>query len=152
MILYLDTSALAKQYIRETESAQVAAWIDEAALVGTSLVARAEMEAVLGRLRRMEALAEAAAMQALATFRRQWPAYVRLPLMEATTSRAGALAWEHGLRGYDAVHLATTVLWQEALGTKVTLASFDTQLLAVAAAIGMNVLPDEGAEPVVAAD
>lgn len=152
MILYLDTSALAKQYIREPESAQVAAWIDEAALVGTSLVARAEMEAVLGRLRRMEALAEAAAMQALATFRRQWPAYVRLPLMEATTSRAGALAWEHGLRGYDAVHLATTVLWQEALGTKVTLASFDTQLLAVAAAIGMNVLPDEGAEPVVAAD
>ncbi len=152
MIVYLDTSALAKQYIQETESAQVAAWIDEAALVGTSLIARAEMEAVFGRLRRMEALDEAAATQALTTFRRQWPAYVRLPLMEATTSRAGALAWEHGLRGYAAVHLATAVLWQEALGTTVTLASFDKRLLDVAVAVGMNVLPDDGAEAVDAVD
>ena len=43
-------------------------------------------------------------------------------------SRAATLAWEHGLRGYDAVHLAAALFWQDVLGDPVTLASYDRQL------------------------
>ena len=32
---------------------------------------------------------------------------------EPLAARAGTLAWEHGLRGYDAVHLATALFWRE---------------------------------------
>ena len=37
-------------------------------------------------------------------------------------THADRLAWDHGLRGYDAVHLAAADLWQDALGEEVTLA------------------------------
>lgn len=141
MILYLDTSALAKQYVREPESPLVAAWVAKADLTGTCLVARAEMAAVLGRLRRMEALEEEDALQALTAFRERWPAYVRLPLTEATAAHADELAWQYALRGYDAVHLAAAVLWQRNLGEPVTLATFDRQLAAAVAAAGLAVLP-----------
>jgi hypothetical protein len=43
-------------------------------------------------------------------------------------ARADILAWEHQLRGYDAVHLAAAVLWQEAIGAPVTMATFARQL------------------------
>jgi predicted nucleic acid-binding protein len=42
--------------------------------------------------------------------------------------RAEALAWEHGLRGYDAVHLASALTWQESVGEQIVLATFDQQL------------------------
>ena len=141
MILYLDTSALAKQYIREPESPQVVAWVAAADLVGASLIARPEMAAVLGRLRHMRALDEAAARSTLDAFYDRWPAYVRLPLNEATANRAGELAWEHGLRGYDAVHLATAILWQVGLGDPVTFATYDRRLGDAARKVGLVVVP-----------
>lgn len=42
--------------------------------------------------------------------------------------RAAALAWEHGARGYDAMHLAVALTWQESVGSPVTLATFDREL------------------------
>lgn len=141
MILYLDTSALAKRYIREDGTEQVAAWVREADVVGTSLVAAVEMSAVLGRLRKMAALDEDTATDVLETFRGGWPAYVRLPLSEATATRAGELAFSQGLRGYDAVHLATAMLWGAAMAAPVVLATFDRQLHAAAQTVGVATLP-----------
>lgn len=141
MILYLDTSALVKRYIREAESPAVMQWIEGAVLSGSSLIARAEMAAVIGRLRRMKALGEATAQHTLEVFRRDWPLYARLALTEATVARADGLAWQYALRGYDAVHLAAALRWGEYLGEPVTLATFDRQLWAAAREVGMAVLP-----------
>jgi len=41
---------------------------------------------------------------------------------------AHALAWSYGLRGYDAVQLASTLTWQGSIGQDVVLATFDAQL------------------------
>lgn len=142
MILYLDTSALIKRYIQEPESPQVAEWIDDADAFCVSLIGRAEIAAALGRLKRMGALDEATANDTLNAFRDRWPTYVRLPVDEMTVARADELAWQHGLRGYDAVHLASAVLWREYLGEMVTLVTYDRQLWAAAQAQGLAVLPD----------
>jgi predicted nucleic acid-binding protein len=142
MLLYLDTSALAKRYILELESPQVHRWLKEADLLSTSIVTRAEMAAIIGRVRRMSGLTEASAMRILVAFRDRWPTYVRLPVTEKTVSRADELAWQYGLRGYDAVHLASAVLWQEALGIPVTLATYDRQLWDAATLVGLRVLPE----------
>jgi hypothetical protein len=50
-------------------------------------------------------------------------------------------AWDHGLRGYDAVHLAAASVWQAALGERVTLASFDRHLWTVAESVGLDAYP-----------
>lgn len=142
MILYLDSSALVKWYIREQATADVKRWVREAEVSGTSLIARAEVSAAIGRLRRMKALSPRAAEDLLNAFRERWPGYIRLPLTEMTVSRADELAWQYGLRGYDAVHLAAAIIWQEGLDEAVTLATFDRPLWEAAAGVGLAALPE----------
>lgn len=65
-----------------------------------------------------------------------------MEVTEAVVAQADALAWEHGLRGYDAVHLASALLWQNGLSETVTLATFDKQLWAAAQLVGLEVWPE----------
>ena len=41
---------------------------------------------------------------------------------------ASQLAWSDGLRGYDAIHLASLIEWRNALGFEIIMATFDQQL------------------------
>lgn len=43
-------------------------------------------------------------------------------------ARADQLARELGLRGYDAVHLASALVWQDGMGEQTTVATFDHRL------------------------
>ena len=63
-------------------------------------------------------------------------------LGEATVARASAVAWSQGLRGYDAVHLACALMWQESLGDGVTLATYDRELWRGAGAGGLVPWPE----------
>jgi predicted nucleic acid-binding protein len=141
VILYLDTSALAKLYVAEPGSALVDAWLAASRIVGTSLITAAETTAALAKVRRMGLLDEHSAGEAVGRFREQWSSYVRLPLTEAVVWRAAEFAWDHGLRGYDAVHLATARLWQEGLGEPVTVATFDQKMREAAVAAGLRTPP-----------
>ena len=58
----------------------------------------------------------------------EWPDLMRVPVTETLVARAEALAWAHGLRGYDAVQLASAMTWQDALGQEIVLAKFARQL------------------------
>lgn len=142
MILYLDASALVKRYVKEPGSDKVSQAISQADLVGTGLVSRAEVAAALGKAVRVGALPRQEALASLQVFRSEWFDLVRVQMTEATMARADAVAWEQGLRGYDAVHLAAASLWQEAMGETVTLATFDQQLWTAAARTGLGSFPD----------
>ena len=137
MILYLDASALVKRYVAETGSAEVSRAIAEASTVGTALITRAEVAAALARAARVGALTEEEAQAAVGVFRAEWPDLVRVQVTEVVVARADGLAWEHSLRGYDAVHLAAASLWQDALGELVTFATFDRRLWAAAEQVGL---------------
>ena len=128
MILYLDASALVKRYISERGMSEVAEAIAEAEIVGTSLISRVEIAAALAKAVRVGTLTREAAASALQVFRSEWPNLVRVQATEMLIARADALAWELGLRGYDAVHLASALLWQDSMSEQVTLATFDRQL------------------------
>jgi hypothetical protein len=58
-------------------------------------------------------------------------------------AEADSLAWEIALRGYDAVHLASALLWKEGMGQEVTLATFDQQLWEAAIQCGLVAFPDD---------
>jgi predicted nucleic acid-binding protein len=142
MILYLDTSALAKRYLAERGSAEVEALIQQADAIGTSLITRAEVSAAIAKAVRTSALTRPEGEKILRAFRRHWPEVGRLQISETLIADADTLAWTYSLRGYDAIHLASARLWQEALSEAVTLATFDRQLWAAAQQAGMDIWPE----------
>lgn len=137
MIVYLDASALVKRYVAETGSAEVAALIEGAEALGTGVVSRAEVAAALAKAARLGLVTREAAAKGLQVFAADWSHLMRLEVGEPLIARAAALAWEHGLRGYDAVHLACALVWQEALGEPVTVATYDRELWRGAKASGL---------------
>ncbi len=141
MILYLDASALVKRYVAEVGSAQVGQAIASAELVGTALISRAEVAAALARAVRVGALAQKEAHTSLQSFRKEWLDLVRIQITEGVISRADALAWEHQLRGYDAVQLAAASFWQETIESTVTMATFDQTLWKATKQVGLATFP-----------
>jgi predicted nucleic acid-binding protein len=141
MILYLDASALVKRYVAEHGSHEVGSAISSAEVTGTALLSRVEVEAALAKAVRLQALTQEEGLASLQVFRNDWPDLVRVQVTEMVVAQAGSLAWDHGLRGYDAVHLAAASAWQGALGERVTLATFDKHLWAAAESVGLEAYP-----------
>jgi len=142
MILYLDASALVKRYIVEAGSEQVSSWISGADAVVTVILSRTEVPAAITKALRMGWITGAEAEMALQPFRSEWENLQRLPVNELTVARGDTLACQLGLRGSNAIHLAAALLWQEALGEAVTMATYDAHLWEAAKQVGMAVLPD----------
>jgi len=140
MILYLDTSALIKRYIHEQGSEQVVAWMRSAEFIGSSLVTRVEMAATISRAIRGKRVPQAEALDSLNEFRSDWLNFQHIYVDDALVARADSLACDHSLRGYDAIHLACALTWQDLLGAQISLASFDRELLDAARKIGMETL------------
>ena len=142
MIVYFDASALVKRYVAELNSPEVERLVGQAAVTGTNLISRAEISAAIARAARVNWLSLADAHKAIEAFRSQWTELIATQVTQALVARADALAWEHGLRGYDAVHLASALLWQDALGEPVTLATYDGQLWDAAQKTGLAAWPE----------
>jgi predicted nucleic acid-binding protein len=142
VILYLDASALVKRYVTEAGSKDVVSLTSAAEAVATSLVSRAEVAAALARAVRLGVLDKDRGARAQRRFAREWPDIARIPVGEALVSRAEALAWSHGLRGYDAVQLASALTWQDSIGQEVVLATFDRQLWEATTRAGLHAWPD----------
>ena len=141
MNIYLDTSALVKRYIIEAGSSEVQQWLAGAELAATSLVTRAEANAAIARAVRMGNISLATGEEAVKVLAAHWPRYVKTPVNEKTVGRAADLAWQLGLRGYDAVQLASAETLQDALGVAVVLLTYDRHLAEKGRQIGLEVWP-----------
>lgn len=141
MILYLDSSAIVKRYIQEAGSSELNSLIVESQGIGTNIISRAEVAAGIMRATRLSILLGEDALRALRAFRLEWESYQRLGVNEATVARADDLVINYDLRGYDAVHLASAHLWQEAVGEAVTMVTFDQILQSAATETGLHVWP-----------
>lgn len=142
MILYLDTSALVKRYVVEPGSKEVIALIEQADSVGSTMLTQVEMASALAKAVRMNWVKTENAEIAWQDFLSQWPSIARLSVTPGLVERAAHLAREYGLRGYDAIHFASALIWQEMLEMPVRLATFDRELWQTAKKAGMTVWPD----------
>ncbi len=133
MYLYLDASALVKRHLEERGTERVRQIFNAATIPGTSVLSRAESEAAFAKSVRTESIAENEARSALNDFRSDWSDFAVVSASEPLVIRAGALAFDHDLRGYDAVHLASALAWAEGIDETVTFATFDRQLWRAAA-------------------
>ena len=114
---YLDTSALVKRYTREQGSAWVLRLMARQAghdLYTVRLTGPETIAALMRKIRTGEVTA-ADAGRSRRAFRRHWQRRLLIvEVAEATAERAMDLAERHGLRGYDAVHLAAALVVAEA--------------------------------------
>lgn len=144
MTVYLDASALVKLYVAEPGSAEVADLLSRAEAAVTAVITRVEVAAALARAVRLKRVGQAEAARALEAFGADWANLVRVRITEDLTARAASLAWEHGLRGYDAVHLAAALVFSEASGEELLLATYDQKLGEAARKAGLRVWPEGG--------
>jgi uncharacterized protein len=141
VILYLDTSALFRLYVpevgREAVVRAAAAWEVRC----THLIAFTELHAAVAKAERLRRFDREEADSILTRFERDWAALLVVAADEALIRRAGALAREHGLRGYDSVHLAAAERLASAMpAEQVLLAAFDKDLVAAAGRLGFQLL------------
>ena len=88
-------------------------------------------------------LLEEEALEAKQRLRTVWSTWIRIAVDENLVSRAEGLAWEHRLRGYDAIHLAAALAWQERAATPIVMATFDRELWQAAQRAGLATWPPE---------
>jgi predicted nucleic acid-binding protein len=143
MILYLDASALVKEFVEERGADEMTAVVARATMIGTALISRAEVAAALGKAVRMGVVEREEGFANLQAFREEWFDLVRVDITDELVARADEYAWHLGLRGYDAVQLAAASLWQDALGQRVTLVTFDKPLWEAAKQTGLIAYPPD---------
>lgn len=141
MILYLDTSALVKLFADEPGSGLVREAVACAEFRGCHLIGYAEACAALARRGREHGLSGTEIEAHITELRQTWS---QLDVVETTwplVQRAGHLAVQLRLRGYDSVHLAAA----EAVWVRVGTAAefrfmvFDTAVAEAAQLLGMAV-------------
>jgi predicted nucleic acid-binding protein len=107
LIAYLDTSAVVKLVVSEPGSDDAMRIWSAARSVASSVLLYPEARAALKRAARERRLTPPQLRSATFAFERLWAQIARIGVTTALARRAGALADEQDLRGYDAVHLAS---------------------------------------------
>ncbi len=141
MILYLDTSALVKLYVREPGSTALRAHAAKAGALATSMVAYAEARAAFARLKQSGASSDTRHQQRLQQFEHDWEALLRVELAADVLRSAGDLAEIYGLRGFDSIHLASALWLKARVSEAVDFAVFDQRLATAASKAGLVVVP-----------
>jgi uncharacterized protein len=134
VIAYVDTSMLIKLLIEEPGSDRAGLVWDAADVLATSQLLYVEARAALAAARRAGRTTGPAHRTAVSELEALWEQMSIVEVTEELVSRAAELAESDGLRGYDAMHLASAL----SVGAD-TLASADTDLCAAALRHAMHV-------------
>jgi predicted nucleic acid-binding protein len=139
MILYLDTTAFVKLFVREEFSDLVRAQLAAVDVVATSRVAYSEACDALARRVEQGRMTSQQFGHAREQLNAAWPQFAVLDLNEQA---AGDVTVKHGLHGYAAVHLAAALeLREKSDNVPLVFCSFDERQVDVAEAEGLAVLP-----------
>ena len=141
MILYLDTSALVKLYVREAGSTALRTHATKADVLATSVVAYAEARAAFARLKQSGLSSEARHQQRVRQLELDWEALLRVELGPDLLRSAGDLAEIYSLRGFDSIHLASALWLKARVSEPVDFAVFDQRLGAAASKAGLTTVP-----------
>lgn len=141
MFVYLDSSALAKRYLPEAGSREVETLIRDAGYVAASVVTLAEVTSAIRRTWAAGELNEGTARRARAALLHDWTSIVSLAADAATIERAASMVWQHLLRGFDAIHLASAHELADDVAEPITFATFDRLLWRAAQDTGLVAWP-----------
>jgi uncharacterized protein len=136
LIAYFDTSAFVPLLVHEPASEACGRlWNAAERIVGVRLV-YPEARAALAQANRMQRITTDQLAAAVDGLDELYGAMDRIDLTGHLAHAAGVLAQAHGLRGYDAVHLASAVVMND---HELVFVTGDHALGAAAAASGLTV-------------
>lgn len=101
----------------------------------SSILAYPEGRAALATARRLDRLGEGEHREALTTFEELYAELTTVGVDQELAARAGGYAEDLGLRGYDAVHLATAL---ELGDEEIVLVTWDRDLAQAAERVGLS--------------
>ena len=137
-LVYFDASALVKLVVDEEGSELAASLWDGCDAALASRLADVEVCAALAAAGRNHDLSARALRSAQRSWNELWAAVRPVELTAAVQERARGLATDHGLRGADAVHLASALTVDR---SKLVVAAWDQRLRAAAIEAGCAVAP-----------
>jgi len=140
VILFFDTSALLKLFVREEYSEAICQASRAASLIVVSQLTWVEMCAALGLKQRTRQIDVPQATQALQELRDEWDRFSKFAVDQALIITAGELALTFGLRAYDSLQLASAQRAHSQVGSNLAFTCFDKQLNAAATALGIHTL------------
>ena len=108
-MIYLDSSALLKIWVYESQSEDVRRAFENADQAATSAIPQVECRAALARLRRTGLLSEQHTALALAQQDADLQALIQHHVTGGILDDAGQLALRHQLKSLDAIHLASAL-------------------------------------------
>jgi uncharacterized protein len=136
VIAYFDTSAIIPLIINEPSSDRCNRVWDESSRVVSVRLLYPEARAALAKAERMGRLSAAQRVAAIVELETIITQVDHIEVTEALAHRGGELAQAHGLRGYDAVHLAAA---SAVADSDVVLVTGDSDLAKAANSIGIAV-------------
>ncbi|MCL2802813.1 MAG: type II toxin-antitoxin system VapC family toxin [Micrococcales bacterium] len=143
MIGYFDTSAVVPLVIAEPSSPPCAQTWQACDVRISSILLVAEAHAALAQALRLGRLTGQQHSQALELLETRLEELDLVMPDRSIANRAGSLALEHALRGYDAIHAATALALQ---ADHLVAVAGDQDLLAAWRVMGLNVIDVAGAQ------
>ena len=138
MILFCDTSALVKLYVREEGTDGMVEQAARCDVVAVCRVAWVELMSALARRTREQPQDAAVLVEARKRFVADWPHYLKLDVTQELVELAGDHADTFALRAYDSVQLAAAQMLHRELPGEVRFACFDVRLTKAARVMGIE--------------
>ena len=131
MVLYVDTSAVLKRYVRERDSDVAIALMATDPVLATSRITEVEARRNLARL-----LDADDAVEAKRRFLADLDAFALIAVDATTCAEAARVAEQSGCRSLDAIHLASALR----SGAATTLLTFDVRQAQAARTMGLQAI------------
>jgi len=135
LTVYFDTSAIVKLVMIEEGSDRADALWDASDLLVTSRLSYAEARAALAAARRSGRLTRKGMEDARSALDGRFEELDQAEVTPDLVRSAGDLAEEHGLRGYDAIHLASALSLE---APELTLVTWDHDLAIAGERVGLG--------------
>ena len=128
MILYLDTSALVKKYFEEKNSAEVISVWKSSLGISTSAVAYAELLAAVYRKASETQANKSLFESVVSSFQEDWSSFIIVEVDNRLNETIHKVIANHGLRGFDAIHLASALAIGSVVADNFIFACYDEKL------------------------
>ena len=137
MILFCDTSALVKLYVREEGTDAMVEQVAAAQAVAVCRISWVEAMSALARRSREQPVDALAITQARQRVVADWPHYLTVEVTQQLVELAGEYADAFALRADDSVQLAAAQTVNHELPGEVRFACYDERLLKAAKLLGV---------------
>ena len=131
-MIYFDTSALVKRYVKEYGSMAVQSLIRQGEGIATSKLAYPEMLSAFGRKYRARELAAGLFRRLVDQFDADWKSILVVEFHDELLSTVKLLSAKYALKGADTVHLSSALWLQREVPTNITFVASDGNLLKAA--------------------